>query len=697
MDHPWDKTLNRIITLLFSLLLFFVPLIFWPSNSELFEFNKMILTYFITGTITTLWLTQATINKKISLQRTPLDLPIILFLTGQIITTIFSINPHTSIWGYYSRFHGGLASTISYLTLYYIFVSHFTKKENHHHLKFVLYSILSSAALISIYGILEHFGIDKDIWVQDVQNRVFSTLGQPNWLSAYLVAILPLPIYLALSSKNLKPKIYHLTFATLYLATIFFTKSRSGIATTGIVLGLIALQQLSAKIKYSYLLIIPIILTALYLKPSFIRQISPFGNNNLNELVQNDVLSRNGGSDSMAIRQVVWQGAIDLFKQRPFLGSGLETFGYSYYWTRPASHNLLSEWDFLYNKAHNEYLNLLATTGLIGFSTYIILISSILLLLIKNLRQNQTTVPKHALFIGYISILITNYFGFSVVPVALFFFLYPAFSLAASDSSLPLLNIDFNQPLNKKHTPPPLTFLQYLIIITFFITLSFWTIFLGKHWVADIKYAKGKTYNQNGYISQALPLLESAVSLYPNEPNFRSQLAEGYANAALATKQQLDSLTASQAAQLGPIGQKQLDQYIDLALQQTNLTLEQNPWHLNFYKSKAKIYLTLAQIDPQYQEHALNTLLKANELAPTDAKIVYNIGLLHLQLNNQDQAEIAFRQAINLKENYDGALIELIKILTTKKETDEIKFFAKKLQLYYPNHPYLDLLPKYLQ
>jgi O-antigen ligase len=78
-----------------------------------------------------------------------------------------------------------------------------------------------------------------------------------------------------------------------------------------------------------------------------------------------------GGSDSGKIRLIVWQGAIEAFKQNPLTGSGVETFAFAYYKVKPLAHNLTSEWDYLYNKAHNEYLNYLATTGIFGLGTYL--------------------------------------------------------------------------------------------------------------------------------------------------------------------------------------------------------------------------------------------------------------------------------------------------------------------------------------
>ena len=70
--------------------------------------------------------------------------------------------------------------------------------DNSHRLRNSFISLLASSCFISLYAVGEHFGIDASYWVQDVVNRVFSTLGQPNWLAAYLVALFPLTLALFL-------------------------------------------------------------------------------------------------------------------------------------------------------------------------------------------------------------------------------------------------------------------------------------------------------------------------------------------------------------------------------------------------------------------------------------------------------------------------------------------------------------------
>ena len=580
-----NRVCNRIIEYSFYALFIIVPLILTPYNYELFEFNKMLAVYFLTIIISAAWIIKMILQKRIIIQRTPFDLPLLLFLLSQILSTVFSIDRHTSVWGYYSRFNGGLMSTICYITLYYAFVSNAVSVKNS------LKVILSTAAIVSLYGIGEHFGIDKKIWVQDVQNRVFSTLGQPNWLAAYLVALVPL-------SRWLSP---------LFLLTIYFTKSQSGIAAALITL---FLMFVFLVIKKRFLKIILIVVLAAGAGYYLLTSPLTAGNQKTLQLINEENLTRAGGSSSLLIRRVVWQGAIDVFKHYPLFGSGVETFAYSYYNFRPAGHNLLSEWDFLYNKAHNEYLNFLATTGAFGLGTYLLFIFSVIIFFIKH---------PSGLMLGFISILITNFFGFSVVPVTLFFFLFPAFAIN---------NENFDARASKISYSP----WRYFFIILVLIFSFYFLVFIFNMWRADYQFNLGRNYLKANQLPAGLTLLQKAVALSPQEPLFRSEYAEGLAKLAYA----YESTPAAQ-----------------LAVTQSDLVIKTNPVHLNYWKSRIKIFLLLAKLDQQYELQALDAIQQAIKLAPTDAKLYYNLGLIYNQLGQKDLAKQTLQTALELKPNYD--------------------------------------------
>ncbi|KKT81119.1 MAG: hypothetical protein UW80_C0058G0007 [Microgenomates group bacterium GW2011_GWC1_44_9] len=254
------KTIN-FIQFSFYTLFFVTPLLLWPFTSEVFEFNKMMFVYAMTIIIAAAWAIRSFQEKKFEIARTPLDLPLMLFLTSQIASTIFSIDRHTSLWGYYSRFHGGLVSTLCYVILFYALVTHFSGQAKA--VRNLLYTILATAAITSFYALLERMGIDKHIWVQDVQNRVFSTLGQPNWLSAYLVAILPLSLFGAMNTKNLNLRLLNIFLSLLFLTAIIFTRSQSGIGAMAVVLIAFAIIASVQKKQIKILLGLAVLLAAI--------------------------------------------------------------------------------------------------------------------------------------------------------------------------------------------------------------------------------------------------------------------------------------------------------------------------------------------------------------------------------------------------------------------------------------------------
>lgn len=596
----------------------------------------MMFVYLMTILIASTWVIKSYLNKKFEIAKTPLDLPIILFLASQIISTIISINPHTSLWGYYSRFHGGLMSTISYITLFYALVTHFQGQGKA--IKNMYFCILSSAALISIYGILEHFGIDKDIWVQDVQNRIFSTLGQPNWLSAFLVALLPLSLFQITAKESLNHRLLHAGLSLLFLITIIFTKSQSGIAATAVVLLLFFIITCIQKKKSLLILaLIPAIALVLIFKGDSVRQtlsslnkINPFFSDTLT-IITEENKTRIGGSDSMAIRRVVWEGAIKLGLKYPLFGTGVETFGYSYYWVRPAAHNLTSEADFLYNKAHNEYLNFLATTGFVGLASYLFLIGSILYLFLNKKTDHDSL--RFPLLLGLISILITNYIGFSVVNVALFFFLFPAIYIATTNKGTLVSR--------KLHLDPTIAIIIILII-------SLWAV-LGtrRSWLADIAYNKGKASFEEA---------EKATKLNPHEPIYFAQLGN---IASLVTTQlvapQIAKLPATASADIKTQAQEYLDKYTSISLENINKAATLNPYSLNVLKSKAKTEITLAEINSKYLNEALNTLLNITKLSPTESSNFLNVGILYQNLSDKENAKAAFEKAIELRPDFQQA------------------------------------------
>jgi putative inorganic carbon (HCO3(-)) transporter len=662
----------KIIRFSFHLVFFLVPLIFLPNTSELFEFNKMIVTYILTSVIVTAWAIHTIFEKRYTFRRTALDWPIIIFLASQFISLVFSVNVRSSWLGYYSRFNGGLASLLCYSILYWAFVTFMDRKSA---LK-VISTGLWTAAIISFYGVLEHFGIDATMWVQDVQNRVFSTLGQPNWLAAYLIALLPLSLSLGLSARNMTKKITYVSLSLLLLVTILFTKSQSGIAVTLITLFLYLILFLYQK-RQVRLIIAGLVLFFLLVTLSFkyithgLRSLSyMFSFQNITAQAMHDNSARPGGTSSILIRRIVWQGGFDIWLSSAknfFIGTGPETFAMVYYQHRPIAHNYTSEWELLYNKAHNEFVNYLATTGILGLGSYLVLLGSMLFLLTKYEFPGHPTPagfgnqnPKHlknpdlknylefknsylgiALLAGWISIPVTNFWGFSVVIVQILMFLLPAMVIA--------LNTDPAPP--QKPSPLSLSSGQIGLFLLILCSVSCLLFAIIKYWLADTKYASGQQglrafslTQEPDYILSSYQSLHQAYELNSRDPAISSDLAVVTAYLSVMSAQS-DATTSSQLAQT--------------AMDLSQKSINENPLHPNFYKSRARMAIILSLLDPKYLGIALQTLQQAEKISPTDPRIPYNMGVVAQYQGNLELAKKYFRTALDLKSDFADPAAQL--------------------------------------
>ncbi len=664
--------LDRIIAYSFYLLFLITPL-FWTSlNYELFEFNKMILVYGLTVIIVGTWILKMVYRKSFIVNRTPLDIPLLLFLGANILSTFLSMDPHTSIWGYYSRSNGGLLSLISYLLLYWAFVSNMDKEKVLTVLKFGLIS----GFIVALWGILEHFGVsascvilhgefNDSCWIQDVQARVFASLGQPNWMAAYLGMLIFPALYFFLTAKTrLLQTTYYLLLTTLYLA-FTFTYSRG--PTLGLIGGLLLfivglLTNFQFSIfnfqsifkRISFILVTLLIVNFLFgsALTSF-RLVSKFAappRPTIGITPTSGTQLENGGTESGQIRFIVWQGALDIFRHNPLFGSGVETFAYSYYQFRPASHNLTSEWDFLYNKAHNEYLNYLATTGIVGFASYMAVILLFVYWVIRKLaaskQENEQKMLIAALLGSYVSYLIYDFFLFSVVILAVFFYLFPAFVFVTTDS---ISTFKFPFPAfiyrRKIYTKAVIGFI--IFVICYFLFAIF------RLWLADTIFEKGSKAADAGNPGKAYNLLTEASDLNPGEPFYRSELSFSAAAASSA-------LAETDATLSGALKQE--------AIAQTDLVLRQSPKNVSFLRTAIRTYFELATVDKKYTDITLQALDKAIKLAPTDPKLYYNKALILQSQDKKDQAIEILKKTIQLKPNYLEALASLKEATASAKK-----------------------------
>lgn len=184
--------------------------------------------------------------------------------------------------------------------------------------------------------------------------------------------------------------------------------------------------------------------------------------------------------------------------------------------------------------------------------------------------------------------------------------------------------------------------------------------------MADIFFAKSQSSDEKQDYLSAYTFGQQALNLSSANPNYIINLADSTAKMALISKD----------------NQTYIDQASKLADQATTIS----PANINFWKQRAQIYYYLSTLDNKYFYTAVESLIQAAKLAPTDAKIFYSLGKFLETASMPDDAAFYYQKAINLKSNYDYAYAALGQIYFNQKKYDQAKTNLDQTLKYAPTN-----------
>jgi len=331
-----------------------------------------------------IWWYLEQISKRRYVLKTPLDIPIMLFLIFCIFSFVNSKDIERSLF----MFKVILTGVIIYYLLMDIFI-----KDNEIIQKFI-YFFLASATIVSLIGILQYFtgwpkyfiGVSglHYIIVKGISNcRVSSTMQHPNLLGQMLILSFFTNLGILFDKRRwFLNKILNFISLGFIGLCIIFTYSRSTwLACFLGLVGFFIIKFKEYRSKIIFMIVIFLIIGSLFFQPVIQR---------IKNTVEDDL--------STISRLEAWKSSWVMFKEHPLMGNGLNNFYVIFprYKTKDAP--------FLMEDAHNTFINLIVETGIFGLISFIWLI---FLFLKNSIFKNDFSL---VLSIAVLSLLAAGFF-----------------------------------------------------------------------------------------------------------------------------------------------------------------------------------------------------------------------------------------------------------------------------------------------
>lgn len=454
---------------------------------------------------------------------------------------------------------------------------------------------------------------------------VYLLLTQTNYsklVTNLKIAILSSTFILAIHSLLQLTLLHSLTSLPLFMQTTSFTLTGSYLTT--LTLLLIGASLAIVEIKHSHLnkyFLFSTLLTAIISSVAIISLMLPGG--------------------SLALTQIPyiesWSIALDALKSSRtlFVGVGLANFSSLYTSVKPLTLNMTSLWNTLPQYGSSELITLLATTGLTGAL-------SLLLLMLKGVTSSL----KSPLLIP-----------FSVSALALIF----------TPGSLPLYLIFFVllavlHPFETKQLPlsPSSAWLGSFIVIIFALTLGY---FQSKPYLAEYHMRQAQLALSENDGKSVYEHHLQAISYYPHMANYHLSLSD--VNFSLAS-------SLSQKPELTDSDRDNISLLVQQSIQEAKIAINLRPNSSAGWVTMAKIYRNLIGVAEGSQQFAIQAYSQAISLDPANPNLRVEFGGLFYQLaqsaaSPEDRnAQLAravqeFQVAIKLKSDYANAYYNLAK------------------------------------
>lgn len=307
-------------------------------------------------------------SRKVSDLRTKFDPLILFFLISAFIATLVSPD-----------FIGGLGILKAYFiepVIFFYCLVYTSKKEG---IGYIIKGLLIASFWLSALALLQKVTHQFTLAPYELaQGRVSAVYNSANSLSLFLGPVSLILFTLFIQSKGKMKYLYFLVFG-LFTTIIVWTRSRGGMVAE--LIGLIVFVYAASSKKYrslrKYWIILPAAILAgviFFLTTSF----------RAYYLLPTQIESPSLLSDTLKIRYYIWAGTINMIRDHPVFGAGLDGFKDLY-----TQKYHLPQYSGEFQYPHNLVLTFWAEIGILGLTSFLLILVTAFSLAMRNLfRKN---------------------------------------------------------------------------------------------------------------------------------------------------------------------------------------------------------------------------------------------------------------------------------------------------------------------
>ncbi len=369
--------------------------------------------------------------------------------------------------------------------------------------------ILVVGSILSVYGLFQTFGHDPFKWVL-LYNHVVGTLGNPDFFSGIVGSAAIASVWFILREDNIR---FRVAGVALLLLELFVLKR------CGSIQGVIAFALGSTLVLIAWLWhknrnlgVTSIVVAALGLIPVVLG------------LLDKGPAARFVYRGSFQNRIDYWHAALNMFKAHPWSGVGLERFGQNYGQYAPQVQVVQGQGT---DNAHNVFLQLLATGGLLVILPYLFLLSVIFLSAIRALRHTTGTerIDTVALLSMWLSLLFISAISIDNLGVAVWFWIIGG-ALYGVSRGRPEKKTEVKGKIRKGSGKKSAEDANYLAPIVSLVVSIVVLIVMVPAWRSSAMLLQLQRQGVGGTQAQAAVRIDSAAHIQSSNIQIKAQLAD---------------------------------------------------------------------------------------------------------------------------------------------------------------------------